>query len=348
VRSRSLIVINYRSASLTKRAIASARAASSEPLQVVVVDNSDEAAPLRDAGADQVIVAERNLGYGAAINRGRQVCDGETLIVSNPDVEFGAESIDRLAEAIDGHVVVAGPRLTWDAAGEWLLPPADELTRGALLGAALAGRVGFLRSRHDAAAVRARIRFWSATKPMTVRALSGAVLAIDAAAFDRLGGFDERYFLYFEEHDFTRRARVAGGVVRYVPAAVCRHLYNQSAASSEAAAAHYAESETRFSRQWFGEGFARVLRKIAQPLPAIDDAPRDAEPSIELDEEPAGIVIEASPLASFATAAGHFPRSRHVQFPDDIWQNYQDATLYLRAVRRSDGQTIDVWKRRKP
>jgi N-acetylglucosaminyl-diphospho-decaprenol L-rhamnosyltransferase len=350
VRSRSLILVNYRSAQLTRRAIESARAASSAPLQVVVVDNScdsTETAALAECGADHVILSERNLGYGAAINRGRRASYGEVLIVSNPDVEFGPGSIDRLAEAVNGRVVITGPRLTWDAAGEWLLPPADELTPGGIAGAALAGRADAWRRRHDAAGVRARIAFWTAQEPITVRALSGAVLAIDAQAFDHLGGFDERYFLYFEEHDFTRRARNAGGIIRHIPAAICRHLYNQSAASSDTAAAHYAESEARYIRQWFGERFASLMRRIARPLPPLGP---DAPPTgavIGFDEDPAHVVIEASPLASFATAAGHFPRSRTVHFPKEVWAAYRDAVLYLRAVRRSDGRTLRVWRREK-
>jgi N-acetylglucosaminyl-diphospho-decaprenol L-rhamnosyltransferase len=348
VRSRSLIIVNYRSARLTRCAIESARAASSAPLQVVVVDNScdsAEAAALAESGADDVILSERNLGYGAAINRGRSASYGEVLIVSNPDVEFGPGSIDRLAEAVNGRVVITGPRLTWDAAGEWLLPPADELTPGAIARAALAGRVAAWRRRRDAASVRARIAFWTAREPLTVRALSGAVLAIDAQAFDRLGGFDERYFLYFEEHDFARRARNAGGIVRYIPAAVCRHLYNQSAASSESAATHYAESEAYFMREWFGERFAALTRWMARPLPALDPNAPPAGAIIVFDEDPARVVIEASPLASFATAAGHFPRSRTVRFPDEVWASYRDATLYLRVVRKGDGRTLKVWRR---
>src|SRR5438876_3965592 len=96
--SCSLVVVNYHSAALAAEAIRTARAASRNALQVVVVDNSVDPAEtdgLR-AHADTLVVAETNLGYGAAINRARAKCDGEVLLVCNPDVRFGAGSIDTL------------------------------------------------------------------------------------------------------------------------------------------------------------------------------------------------------------------------------------------------------------
>jgi len=88
--SASLIVVNYRSASLAVDAIRTARAASQTDLQVIVVDNSvdiGEAEALR-AHAEILITPDQNLGYGAAINRARAKCDGEVLIVANADGFF--------------------------------------------------------------------------------------------------------------------------------------------------------------------------------------------------------------------------------------------------------------------
>ena len=99
--SVSLLVINYRSSALAVDAIATARAASSRPLQVIVVDNSVDAAEadaLRTI-ADTVIASSRNVGYAAGINAGRRLCDGDVIVVSNPDVRFGEQSIDRLLDA---------------------------------------------------------------------------------------------------------------------------------------------------------------------------------------------------------------------------------------------------------
>src|ERR1700682_2947777 len=135
---RALVVVNYRSSPLALEAIRSARTASIEPLQVVVVDNSvdeAEAATLRGA-CDVLLTPSRNLGYAAAINLARRSTDAELMIVSNPDVVFAPQAID----ALDIGVPVAGPALFWDDALKWRLPPSDRYLTHERLDSALASR----------------------------------------------------------------------------------------------------------------------------------------------------------------------------------------------------------------
>jgi GT2 family glycosyltransferase len=335
--SRSLLVVNYRTAALAHEAIRTARAASNEPLQVVVVDNSvdaREAEALRDA-ADVLIVAETNLGYGAAINRGRRACDGDVIIVTNPDVRFGESSIDRLVE---GGADVAGPALFWDDAHEWLLPPADVHTTADRLEHAVATRVRSMQHRRDARRIRERIAFWSLTSPARVRAISGAVMAIRTRALDDAGGFDERFRLYFEETDFLRRVR---GEIAYVPTAKCRHLYNQSAGRSDEAATLYAESEHAFLRKWSGAMMARTIKALERPpqnanLPFID-----GPISVEHDD----VVIEVSPHRQFETAAGRFAMRGTVDLPPDVLAAWRGGPLFMRVIDRRSGRVVAAYQR---
>ena len=183
----------------------------------------------------------------------------------------------------------------------------------------------------------ARVAFWSLDKPTRVRALSGAVMAVRAGALDAAGGFDERFALYFEENDFLRRVR---GDVVYVPAARCRHLYNQSAAGSDEAAALYARSEVRYLRKWGGH----FAKRFEQHRPDFPNQPptkgRMGESVLPFDRN--SVVIEASPLASFETAAGHFGNDV-VDVPDEIWSTYRGEVLYLRAVDRRSGRVLRSW-----
>jgi len=318
----SLLVVNYRSAALALEAIRSARAATRNPLQVVVVDNSDEGDALRCA-ADVYIASGRNAGYAAAINRGRRACDGEVIVAANPDVIFAGGALDELAGA---NAAVAGPALFWDDAHEWILPPAD--LQADTLARALATRLRTLARRRDLRRFRARIAFWSLTETTPVRALSGAVMAIRARAFDDAGGFDERFPLYFEENDFLRRVR---GDVVYVPAARVRHLYNQSAGASPDAAALYAQSEAEYLRKWGGRWV-----KTLERAPRVSDAP----PFPGALDTPPGTLVEASPLPDFETAAGHFQRSARTALPAEILAAYRGAALWLRVVRRDSGEVL--------
>jgi len=332
----SLLVVNYRSAALAAEAIRTARGATQQPLQVLVVDNScdpREAEALRPH-ADVLIVSSSNRGYAGAINDGRRACEGDTIIVTNPDVSFSAGAIDKL---VDVDAAVAGPALYWDAGREWILPPSERHTGPEKFTQVLASRSPAFRRRWDEARIRSRIAFWSLAEPAPMRAISGAVLAIRTRAFDEAGGFDERFPLYFEETDFLRRVR---GPVLYVPAAKCRHIYNQSASRDSAHAAwSYAESEKRYLAKWNGPFLASVFKRIERPLPGFEATPLAGTLTLDRDD----VLIEASPTASFATAAGHFPSGRRVTLPADVLAAFSGDTIYLRVIDRRTARVLAAY-----
>lgn len=346
--SRSLLIVNYHSAALTAAAIESARSASASELQVVVVDNScdaSEASALQDLDAE-VILSDRNRGYAGGINLGRRSCRGETLIVSNPDVVFAPRSIDLLADALSDEVAVAGPALFWDEGLRWMLPPADTHSAGERLLRAMAGRLPPLRRAFDRRRMSLRAAFWSLSAPAEVPSLSGAVLAMKSDDFDHEKGFDERFPLYFEETDFLRRVRKRKKVV-YVPAARCRHLFNQSAGQDASAAAlRFAQSEQLYLEKWNGPWLLRSLRKLeraerddrsAVALPRNEHT-RAAPPSIEVEHD--GAIVEASPLKTFTTAAGTFAKRGTVAIPEDVWRVYRGEVLYLRVIDPQSGHIL--------
>jgi len=162
---------------------------------------------LRELGA--------NLGFGAAMNRGAAVAQGDWLLLLNPDCLLAADTLARLlAAAQDGALVGA---VVCDARGR---PDAAAWRRAPTLRRVLCMMSGLARfeSRWPTlAGVNRRDALPVATVP--VEALSGALLLLPRAVFARIGGFDERYFLHFEDLDLCARAhavavplRLAGAV----------------------------------------------------------------------------------------------------------------------------------------
>lgn len=337
----SLLVVNYRSAALAAEAVRTARLAASDPLQVVIVDNScdeREAEALREL-ADVLIVSLTNRGYAGAINDGRRACTGDVIVISNPDVVFAPRSIDLLAQALEGRFAAAGPALFWDDAHEWHLPPGDLLTGPQKLDEVFASRSPAWHEQRDHRRIVRRMRFWSLERTERVKMLSGAVIAVRARAFDDLGGFDERFALYFEETDFCRRLVQNHRRIAFVPEAQCRHLYNQSAAQTgELAAVRYAESERKYLEKWNGPWLAGFLKRAERPLLVADPPLHDGPLHLDRDD----VLIEASPLASFATAAGCFPRTRTVELPAEIRQSIGTVPLYLRVIARDTAQVLST------
>jgi N-acetylglucosaminyl-diphospho-decaprenol L-rhamnosyltransferase len=340
IRARTLVVVNYHAAALSRRAIETARAASAEPLEVIVVDNSGDDAELARVGAlgaDRVIAAPDNPGYGEGANRGAAVAEGEALIIANPDVEFGPGSIDALVGALDEkRAGMAGPRFSWDEAGAWLLPPPDVPSRSGEVARWLASRSPRWRSAWRRRRRDRRIRFWRATSTVETDALSGAVLTIRRETLQRVGGFDPRFRLYFEEIDLMVRLRKGGERLLHVSSARVHHLYNQSAGRSETAAARYTESEFRFLSKWHGEGFARWALSSRKPLPPPPFQRATRRDALTL---PRGEwLIEASPLEDFATAAGSFSSGGSIEIPDEILENLRGEELFLMATELATGR----------
>jgi GT2 family glycosyltransferase len=341
----SLLIVNYRSARLAADAVRTARAAASEALQVVVVDNSldpAEAEALRPH-AEQLIISTSNRGYAGGINDGRAQCQGDVVIVANPDVTFAPGSLDELTLAVREGAAVAGPAFFWDDRYEWKLPPGDAHGGWSRLDEVLSSRSPRWATERDRRRFRQRVAFWSLDRPTSVRALSGAILAIESKVLDEIGGFDERFPLYFEENDFLRQVEQRRRRIEYRPGARCRHLYNQSAAGSEAAGAAYETSRRRYFEKWNGPFVAGLLDRMGRSS-RMPERVFGREP-IDLDR--LDVVVEASPLPDFATAAGHFPTQRRVQVPRDVWDCYRGDVLYLRVVDRESSQVLATYAKYK-
>lgn len=338
----SLLLVNFRSAALAAEAVASARAGTSSPMEVVVVDNSldpAEAQSLRQIRPDSLIVSERNRGYAGGINAGRPACRGDVIVIANPDVRFGSGALDRLQEAIGAGAAAAGPALFWDDAHRWHLPPADAGRALQKVDEVLASRSRRWAVERDRRRFRRRVQFWSLAADTPMDALSGAVLAVRTADFDELGGFDERFALYFEEIDFLRRLREGRRRVVYVPAARCRHLFNQSARQVQTEAAlRYAESEAKYLAKWNGPFVAQVLKKLERGPVRPSAEPLEGPVVLTRDD----VVVEASPLADFATAAGCFPAGREVGLPAEVLTSVA-TPVYLRSVIRGTGEVLGRW-----
>ncbi len=162
-----------------------------------------------------------NEGYGAAINRAVRGTQGETILALNADIvpEAGflegviASARRLVARRQTAHrTAMIGFRLR-DADGS----PQGSIGRFPTLGRFLRG---LLRSRPSRKYVHA-----DEHGPTPVDWVTGACLLIDRRCFEELNGFDESYFLYYEDVDLCLRAAKKGWRVEYDPSATCRHLF---------------------------------------------------------------------------------------------------------------------------
>lgn len=170
-----------------------------------------------------------NVGYGGLVRASLAAARGEYVFLINADVEIGPETVPALLAYARAHpeAGIVGPR-QYDASGD-LLPtafrfyrPRTILYRRTPLGRSGAGR-RHLQWFEMAAARRA-------AEPIAVDWLMGSALFVSQANAARIGPMDPRFFMYFEDVDWARRAWEAGLRVVYHPGATVRHLHKRESA----------------------------------------------------------------------------------------------------------------------
>jgi N-acetylglucosaminyl-diphospho-decaprenol L-rhamnosyltransferase len=222
------VIVNYESGSALSRCVEGLLGGG--VTELVVVDNGSTDGSvdvLRGALPDvEVVVTGRNLGYGAAANRGVAATNAPAVLVCNPDVIVGPGALPALAAAMeaDPRRALVGP-LIRTAEGDRYpsarrFPSMAEAAGHAAIGL-FTPRNRFTRAYH-----RADLEPGAAT--LEVDWVSGACFLVRRAAFEQVGGFDEAYFMYAEDVDLCWRLGRAGWAVAYVPAAEVTHVQGVS------------------------------------------------------------------------------------------------------------------------
>ncbi len=223
------VVVNYESGPALARCVTDLRAAG--PAELVVVDNGSSDGSLAAAVAAvpdlAVVVPGRNLGYGAAVNRGVAATTAPLVLVCNPDLEVPSGAVGRLVAALesDPERALVGPLIRTPEGGRYPsarhFPSMVDAAGHALLGLfAPDNRFtrAYQRSELDDATDGVRTADW----------VSGACFLVRRADFESAGGFDESYFMYAEDVDLCWRLGRMGRRVAYVPTAEVTHLQGLS------------------------------------------------------------------------------------------------------------------------
>ena len=262
-----VVVVTYFPGDFLDAFLASVPSSSSDHLPVTIVDNGSTDGSLERAEAVVDVEIRRaavNHGYGTAANLGVSGATEEWVLVANPDIVFDPGSVDVLLSVADRwpRAAALGPRiLTSDGL---LYPSARELpSLGRGIGHAAFGWVW--PSNPWTAAYR---RENGAPVEGVVGWLSGACLLVRREAFAAVGGFDERYFMYFEDTDLCERLARAGWDVVYAPAATVRHHGGHSTSRNLEAMskAHHDSAYRYLSNRYAGRRWAPVRLGIRAGL----------------------------------------------------------------------------------
>lgn len=178
----------------------------------------------------KIIKNENNLGFAKAVNQGIQQAQGETILLLNSDTRITPNALDNLLKF-------------------------EKKVKPAIIGAKMLNNDGSVQGScfFFPTINRAISEFWlkrgnyfskyvpQEQNPMEVEAVSGGAMLISKEIIDKIGVLDERYFMYFEDLDYCRRAKKHGIKVYYLPSAEVIHEHGASGK-------HLADSENQWKR----------------------------------------------------------------------------------------------------
>lgn len=223
------VVVNFESGTALTECLRTLM--SESPAEVVVVDNGSRDGSVepvrRDFPTVEVVVPGRNLGYGAAANRGAAASTAELILVCNPDLSIHPGALAALVAVLDQQpdVAVTGPLIRTPAGDRYpsarQFPSLIDAGGHALLGLFVPNNP-FTRNyqRSDMAPTD--------DTPQQVDWVSGSCFLVRRSAFEAVGGFDEAYFMYAEDADLCWRLAGSGWSTAYVPASEVLHVQGVS------------------------------------------------------------------------------------------------------------------------
>lgn len=233
----SFIIVNYKSQQFIPACLSSIKNSCRDVDFEIIIANNDNA--VSDFPEVKIVNLEKNRGFGAGCNAGAKIAQGEILCFLNPDTKI-LENIDKIINCFNNYhsresgnpvnksvsesrikcgmtfenIGIIGPRLiTQDGQTQnWCAGCETNLWN------LIRNNLSFPKSK----------KIWTSQKTVECDWVSGAALFIKKELFDRLNGFDEKFFMYFEDEDLCKRARILGYKVIYFPKFSVRHFGGKS------------------------------------------------------------------------------------------------------------------------
>jgi N-acetylglucosaminyl-diphospho-decaprenol L-rhamnosyltransferase len=223
-----VVVVAYRCRDHLRRCLASVERHAPADTRVCVVDNDSRDGTVKMVRGEfpsvSLIESGENAGFARATNRGIAAGSAPYVLALNPDTELREDTLGTLLELMDEHpeIGIAGPRLeqpdgTFDHASRRSFPT--------VLGAL--GHFSGVGRRFE----RGRLAQYRAPEVERgpVDAVNGAFMLIRRAALERVGLFDEGYWMYMEDLDLCFRFKEAGWITWYEPSVSAVHVKGGSA-----------------------------------------------------------------------------------------------------------------------
>lgn len=249
----SFIIVNYKSRQYLKDCTDSIInfAKGKVDYEIIIVNNDCDKLP-NNTG---IVIKEvgKNVGYAKANNMGASLAKGDVFCFLNPDTKFLENGdIFHICNLFENESVgIIGPRILTEDGNiqPWLAGYEISLFD------TIKNNFGFIKSKS----------LWEKSSICQVSWVSGASLFIRKNVFEKLSGFDENFFLYFEDVDLCKRAGFLGKKILLTPEIKITHYCGKSSDNSAKQKKYYYISQDYYFKKHFGKistFFLKLLRFI--------------------------------------------------------------------------------------
>lgn len=235
--------------------------------EVIVIDNGSEDGTVEAVSSEfpsvRVIVNPDNKGFAAANEQGMRVMKARHCLLLNPDMRLAPDALSKTVEYLDAHADVG-------VVGASLSSSNGTVVKSVRRFPDIWSQIAILL-KLPRLFPRITDRYlqtdFDYDREQTVDSVRGSFFAINRTALDRLGGLDERYFVWFEEVDYCRQVIRSGMKVMYTPSIHATDLVGRSFVQRRV---YWKQKEfTRSMIQYFEKWQPRwqaVILKIARPF----------------------------------------------------------------------------------
>ena len=254
----SIIIVSYNNTGSLESCIASIYEKLADRLRwEVVLINNDPKQNLDDFQIDlakvKIIDHKKNVGFGAGVNLGVALAEGEILLILNADTRMISDNVAVLLEEFaksDEVGIISGRILDGqNVTQEWIA--GKELSVYDLV----RNNLGLSRNK----------KIWNSLKKIECDWVAGTAMFIEKDLFEKLEGFDEDFFMYFEDMDLCRRARQLGKKIMFFPEFKIFHGSGKSYSDKRLQKKHYYDSMEKYfqkNRGFFSWALVRTIRKF--------------------------------------------------------------------------------------
>lgn len=237
----SFIIVNYNSSQFLEKCLASLKK-HALPLEweVIIVDN--DTVPLNSDHAYpnlKIINNTKNEGFGKACNIGAAASSGKVFFFLNPDTEVLTSELAAITKILQNpNIGIVAPLLVTPKGCPQPWRAGYDMTPWEMI-------------RNNVCSGRIKDH-WSQKDVTDADWVSGAAIAITKDLFSEIGGFDENFFMYFEDVDLCRRVKKRDRTIAINPQLKVLHIGGQSYPDTEKQKNNYYASQDYYLKKNFG------------------------------------------------------------------------------------------------